>query len=740
VQPPFVRQPGRLRAAWRVHVLRALTTIRGGFVVALAAPAVLGAQPAAGVVEGRVADSVSGAPIAGATVLIPGSFWHVTTNDRGMYRLRGLVPGHYTIRFAMIGFEAATVADVDVRPDSTIDVNVTLHKAAVELAQVAVTASATAEKPGDTPASEAVMSRNEIFDRDVLTVDQALVYVPGVIFNNGDIDIRGSTGIAGGTGSRVMVMLDGHPVLSGDGEAVDFMELPLLDIERIEVVKGGYSALYGSNALGGVINIITTPIEQQPSTAIDLHYGNYDIPTQYRYTPRPLAYEGVEIERSQPIGDDVGLRLLLDRESNAGYEEDNGSNRWLGYAKGVVDPEGVHQSSFYAIYKFENDGNFLGWEDPQHPYQVPPNEDNDHSIAARVSLGTTLTPVADGARSVEVNPYLDYNLDRDSFPSDTINPDKYHRSTRVGTRAQWSVVAGSRQALTMGADVAGTFVESDELQNHTLGDAGVYAQDQITISSLFSTIAGLRYDWHDVADAQSETSLSPKLGLVYKPTSDLSVRTSIGHGYRAPSVIEEFTNAFEDGFNVVANPALHGETSWSEEVGATDRFTQWLWSDAALYQTDYWGLIGPAVIGNDQVDFQNVTRARIRGLDLSTRATAIPEVLSTQINYTYLDPEDILAHEWLPYRSRHNLTASLDLVGGLCGVDLHYRSRVEQVLLYAGDPRGDITVFDLRAGYRVLGTLLQAKVMNLFQEQYVNIEERIPGQPRTLYISALKYF
>ncbi len=720
--------------------LRRVSAVLGGVVASLVAldRSRLDAQIPSGTVEGRVIDSASGAPIPGANVLVPGSFWRTTTNDRGVYHLRGVVPGHYTVRIAVIGFESVTVP-VDVHADSTSHADVGLRKAVVELAEVAVTAGAGAEKPGDTPASEAVISRNEILNRDVLTVDQALAYVPGVILNNTDIDIRGSTGIAGGNGSRVMVMLDGHPVLSGDGESVDFSELPLLDVDRIEVVKGGYSALYGSNALGGVVNVMTTPLDQS-STAIGLHYGNYDVPGQYRFTDHSLGYEGIELERSQRISDNVGARLFLDRESNAGYEQDNGSNRWLTYTKLVFNPDGQHPGSFYGIYKWENDGNFLGWEDPNHPYQVPPSEANDHSIAARVSLGATLTPLARGTQHVDVNPYFDYNLDRDSFPSDTINPNKYHRSSRLGTRLIWSLLAGSRQALTVGTNVAGTLVQSDELANHTLTNAGVYAQDQIAIAPRVSGIAGVRYDWHDVAGGESEGSVSPKVGVVYKPTSDLSTRISVGHGYRAPSIIEQYTTAYEDGFNVVANPSLHGESSWSEEIGATDRFTRWLWTDVALYQTDYWGLIGPQLIGNNDVDFQNVTRARIRGIDASTRATAIPNVIATEINYTYLDPQDIVNHQWLPYRSRHNLTGSLDLVGGLCGIDLHYRSRIEQVLIYAGDPRSDITVFDVRAGYRVFGTLLQLKVINLFQDQYVNVEERIPGQPRTVFFSALKWF
>jgi outer membrane cobalamin receptor len=707
--------------------------------VLLAAPVL--AQQGSGTIAGRVADSTSGSPVSNATVLVAGTLLRAETDDRGQYRIGGVVPGEYAVRVAVIGFESRRIDRITVRADSVTQVDFALTKAIVRLSEVAVTASGRTEKPGETPASEAVMAQAEIVDRNVLTLDQALDYIPGVILNHGDIDIRGSTGTAGGIGSRVMVMFDGHPVLSGDGESVDFSAIPLLDVQRIEVVKGGYSALYGSNALGGVINVITTPIGDQPMTAIGLHYGLYQIPHAFEYTDRSLSYSGVQLERSQRVSDDIGLRFFVDRESNAGYEQDNGINRWLGYTKAVFNPDGRHPGSFYAIYKWENDGNFLGWVDPQHPYQVPPSQINDHSIAARVSAGATFVPLSTGWGRIDVNPYVDYNLDRDSFPSDTINPSKYHRSTRLGTRADWTVIPGARQSIILGTDLAGTTVESDELANHTLGDAGVFAQDEVSFTSAISGLAGLRYDWHGVAGGGgNESSLSPKAGIVYHPTADLATRVSIGHGYRAPSIIEEYTTAYEDGFIVEANPLLHGETSWSGEVGATDRLTRWLWSDGALYQTDYWGLIGPSLVGGGHVQFRNITRARIRGLDLAVRAALIPNLMTTSVNYTLLDAEDLTARAWLPYRSRHNVTGSLDLLSGLCGVDLHYRSRVEQVLIYAGDPRTDITTFDFRLGYRLLGALLQAKLINAFQEQYVDIQERNPGQPRTLYVSAVKYF
>src|SRR5579862_6022614 len=149
-----------MRRAWGVRGISAALGVAVAPLIG-AVQATLSAQVPSGAIEGRVIDSVSGAPISGATVLVPGSFWRTTTNDRGAYHLRGLNPGRYMVRVAVIGFERATVP-VEVRADRTSKADVGLRKAVVELAEVAVTAGAGAEKPGDTPASEAVISRNEI--------------------------------------------------------------------------------------------------------------------------------------------------------------------------------------------------------------------------------------------------------------------------------------------------------------------------------------------------------------------------------------------------------------------------------------------------------------------------------------------------------------------------------------------------------------------------------------------------
>jgi outer membrane cobalamin receptor len=147
-----------------------------------------------------------------------------------------------------------------------------------------------------------VLTAQELVRRNATTLDQALAFEPGVTFNAGQMDIRGSTGLARGVGSRVLLLLDGHPILSGDGGEIDFASLPLLDVDRVEVVKGAYSALYGSNALGGVVNVLTAPVSEQPHTVARVHYGSYQFPDRFRYTDEQVTTAGLGIQHSRQLG------------------------------------------------------------------------------------------------------------------------------------------------------------------------------------------------------------------------------------------------------------------------------------------------------------------------------------------------------------------------------------------------------------------------------------------------------
>lgn len=731
-----------------------VTPRRISIIAVLAAAWMAGASPAGAqmgaTLAGRITDSVSDSALASVNVLVNGTLLRAVSNDHGDYRITDVAPGTYVVRVLRLGYESAT-RTVTLAAGDTVRVNFALARARIQLAPVTVTASRATRGIGDVPASQAVLSEREMLNRSAITLDDALPFVPGVILNHDNVDIRGSTGAAGGVGSRVLFLMDGHPVLTADGGEVDFSSIPLLDVDRVEVIKGAYSALYGSNALGGVVNVITKPIADNAETIVTYHYGAFDQPAAYKFSDHRQDFQGLALQHSRQIGD-VGARLMVDREESDGFTQDNAVNRWLLRTRVDLPEHWDHPASIYAIYANESTGNFFMWDSASHPTVPPANTVNDRAHSTKLSIGGSVTPIATGTVRLEIDPYLERDGTQNYFPSDTDY--SFHRATRVGTNAQLTVAPGDRQVITVGGEAARTSVTSDILAVDTttagspdsvtgpvIQDYGLYAQDEVRLGGGVSATVGARLDSHLATASRTETTLNPKFGFVYRPASRFAARLSVARGYRAPSAIEEFVHQRQGGFDVVPNLSLHGETAWSSEVGASANVTHWFWMDAAVFQSTYDGLIGPAVIPtNFKVHFANLQRARVRGVDVATKTTLVPDVVGLAVNYTYLDAQDLDLHQFLPYRSRHNLTASLDVLGGLAGVDLRYRSRIETVLIYPADPRSAITLVDLRLGYRLFGSVVQAKITNLFQERYVDIQERTPGQPRTVLLSAWRTF
>jgi outer membrane receptor protein involved in Fe transport len=698
----------------------------------------LAAQVTNGAIAGQIRDGKTGAGLEGARILLVNTPLATASGVEGRFVLGGVAPGRYQLRLAAVGYAPDTLPDVAVASGDTARVVVTMHAAVVHLPGIVVTASRRPERVEDAPASVAVLSRDEIKQRNVATVDGALAYVPGVTFNGpGQMDIHGSTGSAGGIGSRVLTLVDGHPALSGDGGEIIWEAFPLLDLDQVEVVKGAASALYGSNALGGVVNLITTPIGDQPEAVVRAHAGVYQVPQRYRFTDQTLNTQGVMVQYSRRLGD-LGARIAVARETSDGFQQNGQYGRWFLRAKATSAPASAHPWDAYVMWSRNDSGDFLAWRSQDQPFEVTASSLGDRSVYQFLLAGASLAPIARSLLLLRVSPYLNHNGNQNYF----VENQDYHNATRAGTTVQLSLAAGERHALALGLDGAGTRVSSNFLGTPWLWDGAAFAQDEVRLGGGFSGSAGARLDYHDTNEGESEVSLNPKVGLVWHASDQLSARASVARGYRAASAIEQFVSTVQFGFRVVPNPALHGEHAWTAELGTSSQPLRWLRADATLFWSEYRDLIGPGPASGQffVFQFQNVSRARIRGLDLGLRSSLLPDRVDLEASYLFLDTRDQASERALPYRSKHNVTATLNLLQGLAGIDLRWRSRVEEVLAYPLDPRGDITVVDVRLAYRLFGTVLQAKVSNLFQNVYPDVQERVPGSPRSLSLTLYRTF
>ena len=715
--------PSRSWLCW-LHVVSLLVATAGH----------LAAQVPHGAITGEVRDQATGAGIADARVVVQAAKGTVATGPGGRFLIPSLAPGRYQLRVAALGYAPDTATTVTVTAGDTARVVVAVRQAATPLPGIVVTASRTPERVEDAPASIEVLGHDEIIQRNVNTIEGALPFVPGVTFNGpGQMDIRGSSASAGGVGSRVLALVDGHPALSGDGSEIIFEAMPLLDLDQVEVVKGAASALYGSNALGGVMNLVTAPIDSAPESVVRAHFGVYQIPSQFHFTDQTLSAQGLMLQHSRRIGA-VGTRLEVARETSDGFQQNGQYSRWFLRAKASSLPNARHPWDAYAMWSRNDAGDFLAWRSAAEPFEVQAGALGDRSVYDFLLSGATITPVVRPSTQLRISPYLNYNSNQNYF---TDNQD-YHRATRIGTSAELYLLPGARHELLLGTDDAYTLVSSNFLGTPRIVDAALFAQDEIRLSGAVKLSLGLRLDRHSSNESEAELALNPKAAVVYRRSSRLSFRASLARGYRAPSAIEQFVSSTQFGFRVVPNPSLHGEYAWSAELGAAAQPLSGLRVEGTLFQSNYHDLISPAPAPGQffVFQFQNVTRALVRGLDFAVRSDVVHNVLGVEASYLYLDSEDLNTHQPLPYRSRHNVTGTVTLLRGLVGVDLRWRSRIEQVLAFPLDPRGGITLVDLRLAYRALGTVFQAKVGNLFQEVYPDVQERVPGAPRSVMLTA----
>lgn len=696
------------------------------------------AQSTGGAIEGTVRSVADSLPVRQATVQVTGTPLGVLTGEQGSFRIVRVEPGTYTLRVSAPGYEQAAHPEVVVTEGESVRVAVFLQPSVIDVPGLVVTASRSRERPDESPVSVAVLEAQELQQRNVNNVGEALPFAQGVVSNGGQLDIRGASGISRGVGSRVLVLLDGHRMLKGVGSEADFEKLPLLDVERVEVVKGSHSSLYGTGALGGVVNVITAVPSETPETLVRGFFGTYDTPSRFRFTEESLSTAGVGVQHSRRIAG-VGTTLFLGTDGSEGFRQNGGFSRWQARVKTVFGPDTQRPVDAFVNWTQRDADEFYTWLSEDQPLEVEPEELGDWLRETDLSVGATLRPLMTQRSSLQIRPIFDYNAVQNHFH----DSDDSHHSSRLAADAQFDVTPSFGQNVTAGVEASWTEITSSILVvDPSILDLGLFAQDEIRLSDRFRAVGGLRFDYHGATSAESDFVVSPRIGGVYLPSESVSLRASISRGYRAPSAAEQYTETTRFGFDVIPNLELTGERAWSGEVGTTARVGRWLRLDAAVFYSDFQDLIEPSPVAGQffTFQFQNVAQARVFGLDTGAEVGLLGDKLGFKANYLYLNSRDERTGEPLPYRSPHNVTLTASAFRELVAVDYLYRSEVEEVLAYPLDPRGAISVVDLRLTYRIGNWVVMGKVGNLLQSRYVDIQERNPGETRLFRLTVMPRF
>ncbi len=696
--------------------------------------------------DGVVLSAEDSSAVAGATVVLqsvdgrhPGRTGTLTKSNGG-FSFSKLEEKNYEISVSMIGFRGFK-EELSLGSVAQKKIKIFLLPLPVETEQVVVTASKREQNLAEVPISMSILGSSSIERRNSLSLDDALRYVPGVNFIQDQVNIRGSSGYARGIGSRVLLLIDGIPLLAGDTGGANWDSIPMAAIDHVEVVKGAGSALYGSNALGGVIDVITKNDLEVNATDVKLYGGMYEQPRydEWQWSSKPRFFQGASVGHSFASGalglGDFGLTASLTYKKDDGYIENDGFNNLNFFVKSAGSVGDNQTIKIFGDIFTQHSGSFLYWEDLSHALQPFSSSLGEWVNSTRANVAAIYTNVVSSEFLYVVRGGYYFNNWYDNFgrPAQAPSGIGDTSTSNLGyLEFQGTMTLDPATILTFGAEVEPDFMNSNLFSTKEGASGAVYFQGERSFDSFHTTI-GARYDYEKIQGKEAFNQFNPKLGLVLDLGNEGSLRGSIGTGFRAPSLGELYSNTETGGLVIVPNPNLLPETSLSEEVGGRFPILRYGVIDAAIFQSDYWNMIEPEFNQSEDVQFENVTRARVQGYEIDVSSNVGTDFLRLNASYTYIYPRDISDSSILKYRSREVFYASTDFAYSIfrSSIDFRYLSKFENYDQYLvqfvkdADKRVPAYVTDVRAGVDLTSAGFPVEVSivvnNAFEYYYVEM-------------------
>ncbi|HET6463872.1 MAG TPA: TonB-dependent receptor, partial [Candidatus Krumholzibacteria bacterium] len=687
------------------------------------------------------------------------------TDMRGNFVLRGIPTGAYHIVISRIGHKSFERDSVMVTDGDTTRVDAALEPAPVRVNPVVVTATRTEQTVRMAPASIAVVDQEDIEKKAPATFDQAIEGVGGLnAFRTTGISvqsmqIRGSSDVAGGgVGNRVLLLVDGRPALTSDSGGAFWSLVPTQFVDRIEIVKGAFSSLYGSTAMGGVVNVITKQPGKDTVARLDMKLGFFEQPAPaIQYTSDTPLQSEVTADLSGPLRrnskHDIRYLLSASRKSSDGFSENTQYTFYDLYGKLIFDVNSQRKLELTLGGGQAKNDYPHSWLDADHPLEVRPSWEDDRQQKNYGSVDLHYSALSGSRTRLSSRMYYYHHEQISRFNPDDPNLDipanePFGFETEIkGDKTGWITQVdhriNDRNRLVTGADLMIDVVHSSPdttlYGDHQINNYALFAQDDIDLSKTVTATLGARYDWNHLVGGKTLEQLSPKVAVVWTAHKDLALRALFAQAFRAPTVAELFLQReLGGGIDFVPNPNLGAEHIVdSEEVGMRWNPKPLFGLDTAAFRYHYEDMIYWVQIPNTspvQYQVQNLTAAVMSGVE--TTVTSTVRTLTLSANYTFLDARDQSpgrTDDKLAYRPRHTANFGADL--GLAHRwmlhgDARYRSQIEEVFLYPLQAPDAYWVFNANVQFRLSGMVnLSAKVNNIFNEQYEELARyRMPGR------------
>lgn len=565
---------------------------------------------------------------------------------------------------------------------------------------IVVTATRTARTADETLASVTVITREDIERTQAKSVSELLTSEPGLDATvNGGYGKTTSLYLRGTNSDHTLVLIDGVKINSATSGNASWQYLPVEQIERIEIVRGPRSSLYGADAIGGVVQIFTRTPTERFRAGVEAGYGTYgtsrvaaDVAggngaTRFSITGSHFNTDGIDVKTASAGNEG-------DRD---GYRNESVSARLSHRLAGGAELE-AHALRTQGFTEFDGT-----------PNQTAFNQD-----ATGVRL--RLSPSDNWQMKLDAGNSRDY---ADSFRNggfySTFNTNRY--------TAAWQndVTVGKDQLLTLGLDYQDDRVGSTTIYSEKeRANRGGFVQHQGRFSN-----HDLLVSWRQDDNEQFGTSDTGNLAWGYVLNPSLRARLSWGTAFKAPT----FNQLYYPNYGTAT---LRPEESESYEAGLRGK-TAWGNWDVRAYQTNVDNLIATVLVGSSYVA-QNVDKARIKGVEAEVGARLAG--WDTRAGMTLMDPRDTGRDKILNRRAKRSLKLDADRALGVW--------RVGATLLVQGHRYDDVNNTTRLGGYGLLNLraqyalskqwLLRANLDNVFDKAYQTVNTyNSPG--RTVFVS-----
>ena len=607
-------------------------------------------------IAGHVLDAHTKEHLSFVNVQVEGTALGCLTDESGHFYLKNLPEGELTIVFSMMGYETEK-RTVTLHRDTLVEMNVAIAETSFMIDNVVVTANKYETKQREVATIVNVIppliieSTTSNSMADVLNFQTGL-RVEETCSNCGVPQIR----INGLEGQYTQILMDSRPIFSSLASVYGLEQLPAGMVDRIEVIRGGGSALYGANAIAGVVNIITKEPSRNSlnisNSSAFTQQGTYDINTNMNASV---------VSENQK----AGLFLFGVQRNRQQYDRDNDGYSDIPHLNSTtVGFRSYFKTSDYskitAEYHHTTEFRRGGYGiDSLQPHESPLTEQLKHNIDAATAKWDMYT--ADNKHFVSV--YTSFqHIARDSYFGTNYNPNAYGKSTDIvsvtGAQYRFSYPCGIMNAdLSAGAEYSYNQLrdqilgyDRNTLQRVHLG--GGYVQNEWK-NKQWSILVGGRLEQHSLLD---KPVFSPRANIRYTPIEPIILRLSYASGYRAPQIYEEDLHVGAVGGEVSLisldeNLKPEYSHSISGSIDMYKRFGKWdlnLTLEGFFTQlNDVFTLVenGHDAQGNLLLTRTNVSGARVAGMNIEAKV-GFGRLLTFQAGYTYNHSRYIEPLQW----------------------------------------------------------------------------------------------